>query len=91
MAEAQKVPQKQAQKAPQKKGRTGGITGVVWWAFAAVGLYYLLFDRRENWWDYLPYLLLMACPVLDIFRRYGGHRRSDLLQPGAMTPAGKKR
>ena len=95
MAEAQKVPQKapqkEAQKVPQKKARAGGITGMIWWAFAAVGAYYVIFDRREHVWDYLPYLLLMACPLLDIFRRYGGHRRTDLLQAGAMTPAAKKK
>ena len=66
------------------------MTGMVWWAFAAVGAYYLLFDRRENWWDYLPYILLMSCPLLDIFRRYGGRRRGDLPQPAAARPAAKK-
>jgi len=71
--------------ADAKKGRAGGITGGLWWAFAAVGLFYLLTDRVEHFYDYLPYLMLMSCPVIDIFRRNSGFRRGDVarLKQGA--------
>ena len=81
--DAKKDPKKAA--AEVKKGRAGGITGGLWWAFAAVGLFYLLTDRVEHVYDYLPYLMLMACPLIDIFRRNSGFRRGDVarLKQGA--------
>ena len=69
-----------------KKGRSGGITGGLWWAFAAVGLFYLLTDRVEHVYDYLPYLMLMACPLIDIFRRNSGFRRGDVVRPKPGAP-----
>jgi len=84
MAEPKKDPKKIA--AEVKKGRSGGITGGIWWAFAAVGAFYLVTDRREHVWDYLPYLMLVSSPLLDIFRRYSGHRRGDLVRPAAKPP-----
>ena len=44
----------------------------VWWIFAAIGLYYLLTAHRAHLLDYLPYLLLMACPLMHLFHRHGG-------------------
>jgi len=49
---------------------------VLWlfWIFAAVGAYYLLTDHRAHLFDYLPYVLLMACPLMHLFgHRHGGH------------------
>jgi len=68
-----------------KKSRSGGITGGIWWAYAAVGLFFLVTDRVEHAWDYLPYLMLMSCPLLDVFRRSSGFRRGDVakLKSGA--------
>ena len=83
MADPKKDPKKPAPEA--KKKRSGGITGGIWWAFAATGLFYLLTDRVEHVYDYLPYLMLMSCPLLDIFRRNAGFRRGDVakLKQGA--------
>jgi len=53
---------------------------VLWlfWIFAAVGAYYLLTGHRAHLFDYLPYLLLMACPLMHLFgHRHGGHPRDD--------------
>ena len=68
-----------------KKRRAGGITGGIWWAYAAMGLYFLIFGPAQSALDYLPYLLLMSCPLLDIFKRNSGFRRGDVakLKPGA--------
>lgn len=49
----------------------------LWWIFAAVGGYYLLTEHRPHLFDYLPYLLLMACPLLHLFHRHGGHGHRD--------------
>lgn len=46
----------------------------IFWIFAAVGTYYLLREHRAHLLDYLPYALLIACPLLHIFgHRHGGH------------------
>lgn len=60
-----------------------GATAVRWtfWVFAAVGAYYLLTEHRSHLLDYLPYVLLMACPLMHLFhgRSHGhGHRRKDM-------------
>ena len=46
----------------------------VFWIFAAVGAYFLFTEHREHVIQYLPYVLLMACPLMHIFgHRHGGH------------------
>ena len=46
------------------------------WAFAGVGAYYLLTEHRAHLLDYLPYLLLIACPLMHMFGHgHGAHRR----------------
>ena len=47
---------------------------VTWlfWAFALVGAYFLLTEHRAHLFEYLPYLLLLACPLLHLFG-HGGH------------------
>lgn len=47
--------------------------------FAVVGLYYALTEHRQHLFDYLPFLLLMACPLMHLFHRHGhgGHRHED--------------
>ena len=52
---------------------------VLWlfWIFAAIGAYYLATEHREHLIDYLPYVLLLACPLMHIFGHkhgQGGHR-----------------
>jgi DUF2933 family protein len=44
------------------------------WVFAAVGLYYLLTAHRAHVLDYLPYVLLMACPLMHLFHGHGHHK-----------------
>jgi hypothetical protein len=47
------------------------------WAFrvfAAIGAYYLFTEHRAHLLDYLPYVLLMACPLMHLFgHKHGGH------------------
>jgi hypothetical protein len=45
----------------------------VYWVFAAVGAYYLVTRHSAHLLDYLPYVLLMACPLMHLFHRHGGH------------------
>lgn len=48
--------------------------------FAALGLigavtYFLLVEHRQHIWQYLPFLILLACPFMHIFmhKGHGGH------------------
>ena len=51
-------------------------TAIRWafWAFAAVGLYYLLTEHRAHALDYLPFVLLMACPLMHFLHGHGQHQ-----------------
>lgn len=46
-----------------------------WWVFAAIALFYLLSEHRAHLFGVLPYLLLLACPLMHFFMhgRHGGH------------------
>lgn len=44
----------------------------IFWAFAAVGGYYLLTEHRAHVLDYLPYVLLIACPLMHLLHRHHG-------------------
>lgn len=47
-----------------------------WWVFAAIALFYLWSEHQAHLFGVLPYLLLLACPLLHFFMhgRHGGHR-----------------
>ena len=53
--------------------RQRGFVTWIFWAFAAVGAFYLVTEHRAHLLDYLPYVLLMACPLMHLFHRHGGH------------------
>lgn len=54
---------------------------------AALGLigavsYFLLMEHRQHLFDYLPFLILLACPLMHVFMHgghggHGGHGASD--------------
>ncbi len=46
-----------------------------WWLFAAIALFYLLAEHRAHFLGALPYLLLLACPVMHMFMHHGSHHR----------------
>lgn len=56
----------------------------VFWGFAAVGAYYLVTEHRAHLIDYLPFVLLMACPLMHLFHGHGGHGRH---QPSKGDPS----
>ena len=41
-------------------------------AFAAVAAFFLLTEHRAHLFGVLPYLLLLACPLMHLFH-HGGH------------------
>ena len=45
----------------------------IFWAFALVGAYFLFTEHRDHVYQYLPYVLLLACPLLHLFHGHGSH------------------
>ena len=48
-----------------------------WWilyGFVAVAAVFLLAEHRAHLYEYLPLLLLLACPLMHLFHGHGGHR-----------------
>ena len=49
----------------------------VFWGFLAIAAFFLLSEHRAHLFGALPYLLLLACPLMHIFMHRGhgkGHR-----------------
>ncbi|AAQ60881.1 DUF2933 domain-containing protein [Chromobacterium violaceum] len=45
----------------------------VFWGFAAVAAFFLLAEHTAHVLGALPYLLLLACPLMHLFMHHGGH------------------
>lgn len=51
-----------------------------WWVFAIVALFYLITEHQAHLMGALPYLLLLACPLMHLFMHHGhghGHRKQS--------------
>ena len=46
---------------------------LAFWGFAAVAGFFLIAEHRAHVFEYLPFLLLAACPLLHWFHGHGGH------------------
>jgi DUF2933 family protein len=53
--------------------RHGGIGRWVFWGFAAVAAFFLITEHRAHVFQYLPFVLLAACPLMHLFHGHGGH------------------
>ncbi len=65
--------------------------------FLVVAAFFLWSEHRAHLFGVLPYLLLLACPLMHLFHHEHGHKRhqhdaaSDAGQPkNADEPAGRK-
>jgi hypothetical protein len=54
----------------------------------AVAAYFLLTEHRAHVWGALPFLLLLACPLMHLFM-HGGHGGRDSNRQGSSTPVTK--
>ena len=45
----------------------------VFWGFILIIGYFLVTEHRAHAVQYLPFLLLLACPLMHLFHRHGGH------------------
>ena len=51
----------------------GGYGRWVFWGFLLIAGYFLIAEHRAHFIQYLPFLLLLACPLLHLFHGHGGH------------------
>jgi hypothetical protein len=53
------------------------VTQAVFWGFVAIALFYLLAEHRAHVFGVLPFLLVLACPLMHLFHHgHGGHGSS---------------
>jgi len=45
----------------------------VFWGFALIAGFFLITEHRAHVFQYLPFLLLAACPLMHFFHGHGGH------------------
>jgi len=55
--------------------RSGGTGRWVFVGFVLIAGYFLLTEHRAHVVQFLPYALLLACPLLHMFHGHGGHGR----------------
>lgn len=49
--------------------------GVAFLILLASAVFYLLTEHRAHAWGLLPYLVILACPLMHLFMHHG-HRRN---------------
>lgn len=52
----------------------------VFWGFLAIAGFFLIAEHRAHVYQYLPFLLLAACPLMHLFHghgHHGGHKQSE--------------
>jgi hypothetical protein len=62
-----------APSSPRPEQRAGGSrTKIVFAILLAIAAFFLLTEHRAHVFGYLPFILLLACPLLHMFH-HGGH------------------
>ena len=63
------------QQNPQGYGWPWSPTTLALLGFLAIAAFFLITEHRAHFFGILPYLLLLACPLLHLLmhRRHGGH------------------
>jgi DUF2933 family protein len=53
--------------------RRGGTGRWVFWGFAGVAAFFLITEHRAHVFEFLPFVLLAACPLMHLFHGHGAH------------------
>lgn len=64
-----------AEHSHDQRGSGGGAGRWVFWGFLLIAAYFLLTEHRAHVFQFLPFLLLLACPLLHFFHGHRGHDR----------------
>ncbi|MBD3847446.1 DUF2933 domain-containing protein [Bosea sp. SSUT16] len=65
------------------------------YGFLAIAAFYLITEHRAHLLGWLPFLIILACPLLHVFMhgKHGGHgghgREADAPSPPAQSPPGQ--
>lgn len=72
-------------------GQPGGISRgkLAFAVFLAIAAFFLLSEHRAHVFGFLPYLLVLACPLMHLFHHggHGGHRHGS--NPDDRNPIGR--
>lgn len=66
-------------------GRSRSRSRWIFFLFALIALFFLVSEHRAHLFGALPYLLLLACPLLHLFHghgHHGAHRHAEQGEPG---------
>ncbi len=67
------------------KGWLSSRSGPALLAFLAIAAFFLITEHRAHLFGILPYLLLLACPLLHLFHGHGEHGDGHGKGPDAGT------
>ena len=60
-----------------------GRAGLVLLGFLAIGAFFLLSEHRAHLLGFLPWLLLLACPLMHLFMHHGHDHGGGASRPEA--------
>jgi hypothetical protein len=63
------------------------ISGLVMCGFLLVASFYLLTEHTAHLWGVLPFLLLIACPLMHLFHHHGHGKHPAGPLPGSRALA----
>ncbi|MBX3532629.1 MAG: DUF2933 domain-containing protein [Rhizobiaceae bacterium] len=63
----------------ESPGRRFTAANIVLYGLLAIAAFYLIAEHRAHLLGWLPWLLILACPLLHVFmhRGHGGHGRDN--------------
>lgn len=57
----------------ENRSSGGGNGRWVFWGFVLIAAFFLVTEHSAHVFQYLPFLLIAACPLLHLFHGHGGH------------------
>ena len=78
---------------PASPSRWRSPLGIFMLIAGAVGIYYLLTEHLTHVTQAVPYLFLLACPLMHLFHGHGhhGHHRHDTAEGGSRAGDAQER
>lgn len=72
------------------EGKSLRRSRIAFWVIAAIAAYFLMVEHGQHIVGFLPYVLLLACPLMHVFHRghggHGHHDRAAMDQPSDRAP-----
>lgn len=55
--------------------RAAAWAASVFWGFVLIAGYFLITEHRAHVIQFLPFLLVLACPLMHLFHRHGAEKK----------------